>query len=190
MPHDEKRFDPQRMAYLISPERESRWNPNQFVARLGMQAGQTVLDLGAGPGFWTLPLAGIVGPQGIVWALDVSRELLDGLAARNPPPQVRSLQSTLPQIDLPAGVVDFVFGGFVFHEVEPPETLAREVRRVLKPGGHVAILDWRPDAVGDLGPPRYHRLPPERIVSALQAAGFAQTAATWQDDDAYLVEGR
>jgi ubiquinone/menaquinone biosynthesis C-methylase UbiE len=144
--------------------------------------------LGSGPGFWTLPLAEIVGETGLVWALDVSQELLDALAARNPPPQVRLLHTELPQITLPDASVDLAWLALVYHEVEPPEQLVTELLRVVRGGGHVAILDWRPDAESDAGPPRAHRVRPDQVIARLQAAGFMQAVQTWQDTDYYLVE--
>lgn len=188
MPHDEKRFDPQRKGFLLGAEREAHWQPLHFLARLGLVPGQTVLDLGSGPGFWTLPLAQIVGADGKVIALDDSRELLDDLAARNPPAQVRLLPSSLPAIDLPDQSVDLAWAAFVFHEVEPPQRLAAELRRVVRPSGRIAVLDWRPDAAGEAGPPRGHRVGPEQVAAHLAAAGFADPALTWQDEDTYLVE--
>jgi ubiquinone/menaquinone biosynthesis C-methylase UbiE len=188
MSHDEKRFDPQRQHRLLSAERQAYWNPPQFLARLNLQPGQTILDLGAGPGFWTLPLAEIVGATGRVWAVDVSQELLDTLASRNPPVQVHFKKSELPLIDLPNVSADFAWLAFVFHEVEPPEKLASELRRVLRTGARVAVLDWRPDAEGTQGPPRADRVSPEQVIGWLSAVGFTSAHTTWQDTDNYLVE--
>ncbi len=189
MPHDEKRFDPQRQHRLLSAERQAYWNPPQFLTRFGLRAGQTALDLGAGPGFWTLPLAEIVGATGEVWAVDVSQELLDTLATRKPPAQVRLHRSELPTIDLPDAFADFAWLAFVFHEVEPPEKLASELFRVVRPGARVAVLDWRPDAEGTQGgPPRADRVSPEQVSAWLTAAGFTAAQATWHDPDSYLVE--
>lgn len=183
-----RRFDPRHRQALLDVGRQTRWNPTDFLARLGLQPGQTVLDLGCGPGFWTLPLAEIVGSAGTVWALDVSQEMLNALAERRPPPQVRLLRCELPTIDLPDNSVDQVWAAFIFHEVERPEQLAAEMRRVTRPSGRVAVLDWRPDPESDDGPPRSHRLWPERVGEYLRKAGFGETAQTWQDGDGYLVE--
>ncbi len=188
MSHDARRFNPGRKGMLLSAERAAHWDPPRFLARMGLQPGQAVLDLGSGPGFWTIPLADLVGPAGKVWALDVSQELLDDLALRHPPAQVELLQSDLPKMALAAATVDLAWAAFVFHEVEPPTALAAELRRVVKPGGRVAVLDWRPDAIGEDGPPRPHRLSPEQVAAWLTAAGFHSAGRVWQDDDTYLVE--
>ncbi len=187
--HDDRRFDPRHRQILTSAERWAQWDPPQFLARLGIHAGQSVADLGSGPGFWTLPLAELVGPTGQVWALDASQEMLDALASHNPPEQVRLLRAELPKLALPDGSIDLVWTAFVFHEVQPPEELARELHRVLKPGGRAIILDWRPDATSEKGPPRAHRFMPDQVASWLRAAGFARAEKTWQDADNYIIEG-
>jgi ubiquinone/menaquinone biosynthesis C-methylase UbiE len=190
MTQNERRFDPEKKNALTGAERQARWNPAGLLAGLGIRAGQTVLDLGCGPGFWTFPLADIVGADGAVWALDVSQEMLDALAGHNLPAQVRLLRSDLPDIDLPDSSVDWIWGAFVVHEVEPLEGLAAEMRRVLRPGGQLAILDWRPDAAHGDGPPRQHRVAPQQVIEQLRAAGFQRAAQTWQDEDAYLIEAQ
>lgn len=183
----ERRFDPHHRELLLDPARWAKWDPPRLLATLDLHPGESVVDLGCGPGFWTFPLAEIVGPEGVVWALDVSPEMLEALAARHPPRQVRPLRSELPHIDLPDASVDAVWGAFVVHEVEPLDALMREIHRVLRPGGRVGLLDWRPDAVSEEGPPRSHRVAPEVVRQALEAAGFHILPTGWQHEDAYLI---
>ena len=190
MNFDDRRFDHRKMDMLMGADRRARWNPSTFINRFDIRPGASVLDLGSGPGFWTFPLADKVGAQGTVWALDVSQEMLDELAKRNPPKQVRLLQSELPKIDLPDSSFDLIWMAFVFHEVTPPQKLAEEIFRLAKTEGVAAVLDWRPDAVGEGGPPRHHRLSVEQVSGFLRQAGFRSVEKAWQDDDAYLIEAR
>ncbi len=187
---DDRRFDHRKMDMLMGADRQARWNPSAFISRFDIRPGASVLDLGSGPGFWTFPLADKVGAQGAVWALDISQEMLDELSQRNPPKQVHTLRSELPKIDLPDSNFDLIWMAFVFHEVMPPQKLADEMFRVAKAEGVVAVLDWRPDAAGEGGPPRHHRLSIEQVIGFLHQAGFQSVEKTWQDGDAYLIEAR
>lgn len=186
MSNNDKRFDPQKRHGLLSEERQAHWNPLQFLQQFAIQPGQAALDLGCGPGFWTLPLADIVGLSGKVWALDVSQEMLDTLAEQNPPAQVVPLLGELPQIGLETAVSDFIWTAFVYHEVEGSD-LAAEMLRVARPGGRVAILEWRPDAADQSGPPSDHRVWPDQVKLELQQAGFSQITEAWHDANAYLI---
>lgn len=186
MTDNDKRFDPAKRHGLLSEERQARWNPPTFLRQFGLRPGQAALDLGSGPGFWTLPLANIVGPAGKVWALDVSQEMLDTLVEQQPPAHVVPLLGELPAIGLETDVADFVFAAFVYHEVEG-DRLATEMLRVTRPGGQVAILEWRPDGTHQAGPPNHHRVWPDAVQRELQRAGFTRVAEAWRDAEAYLI---
>ena len=157
MSDNDKRFKPENYQALLSAERQARWDPPQFFQHFPVQLGDAVLELGCGPGFWTLPLAGMVGTKGRVWALDVSQEMFEALEAQKPPAQVVPVVGELPAIDLEPSVVDFIWAAFVYHEVKG-DGLATEMLRVTRPGGQIAVLEWRPDGAkesnppGDLGP--------------------------------------
>jgi len=187
---DDRRFDYHKMHALTGADRQARWDPPRFLNRFNIQPGASVLDLGSGPGFWTFPLAEKVGASGAVWALDVSQEMLDELAKHNPPKQVRLLQSELPKIKLPDSSLDWIWTAFVFHEVTPSQELAKEMFRVARTEGIVAVLDWRPDALGEGGAPLHHRMSVAQVTGFLRAAGFRSVEKTWQDDDAYLIEAK
>ncbi len=173
------------MSFFLSEQRQARWQPRQFLDRFNLPAGTQVVDLGCGPGFWTLPLADIAGAKGMVWAVDVNRGMLDILQKRNPPEQVHLLESELCCSALESDSVDFVWAAFVLHEVPDLQQQLRELHRI---GKRVGILEWRPDAIRTVGPPLNERLASERLITALRAEGFTAVKQTWQDDDAYLVE--
>jgi len=186
----ERRFNPELAHRLISPEREARWQPRQFLEKLGLNTGQQVVDLGCGPGFWTFPLAEVVGPTGTVWAVDISPEMLQLLRERGLPEHVRPVLAALPDVPLPEKCVDWVWTAFTFHEVEPFPAFAALLARLVRPAGHVIVLEWRPDAASEQGPPRHHRLAPEQIQSWLIEAGLTHVHLVWQDEDTYLITAR
>jgi ubiquinone/menaquinone biosynthesis C-methylase UbiE len=190
MPQHEHRFDPSHKNALIGSERWARWNPPQLLATAGVRAAAIVADIGCGPGFWTIPIADMVGPTGQVIALDVSQELLDALVALKPPAHVRAARGELPTIALPDESVDILWVAFVFHEVEPVPRFVTEMRRVLRRGGTLAVLDWRPDARSTDGPPRHHRLSSDQVRRYIEAGGFVVNDSAWLDDDAYLITAK
>ncbi len=184
--HD-RRFRPEHAHRLISPEREAEWQPRRFLADLGLPPGITVADLGCGPGFWTLPLAEGVGPNGRVWAVDVSPQMLDMLRRRGRPDNVIPLVAALPHVPLRDHSVDWVWTAFTFHEVLPFEAFAAALARLVRPGGRVWVLEWRPDAQRPHGPPRDHRLWPADVVAYLEEAGLQAARLHWQNADTYLI---
>jgi ubiquinone/menaquinone biosynthesis C-methylase UbiE len=187
MKKDNRRFDPQKRGMLVGPERLARWEPTHLLLLAGLQMDQSALDLGCGPGFWTLPIAEIVGKDGQVIALDASPEMLRSLAAQSPPAHVRLMQGELPTISLSDASMDFIWAALVFHEVTPAASLATEARRVLRPAHRLAVLEWRTDAASSIGPPRGRRLSPQQLNACLLSAGFHEFHLMWQDEDTYLA---
>jgi len=110
-----------------------------------LKGDELVLDVGAGSGFFSLLVAERL-ESGKVICLDASSAMLDhldrraklkGLGAR-----VRTLVSDATSAGIDDGSVDLVISCFVLHELKEPEAAVAEMRRVLKPGGRVAIIDF------------------------------------------------
>jgi SAM-dependent methyltransferase len=114
--------------------------------RAGIAPGHTVLDVGCGPGFAALDLAGIVGVHGQVLAVDRSRrflEVLDRTAAERSLPSVRTFEQDLDQEELPgAGQVDAAWCRWVFAFVQDPRGLLARIARALRPGGALVFHEY------------------------------------------------
>jgi SAM-dependent methyltransferase len=113
--------------------------------RAGLAAGQTVLDLGCGPGHATLDLAEIAGPKGRVIAIDQSRRFLDHLAMRTRErgwTHVESYERDLDAGELPAVRVDFAWCRWIFAFVREPEALLARVAGTLNPGGTIVLHEY------------------------------------------------
>ena len=155
----------------------------------GFAAGPVGSRFGSGPGFWTLPLASIVGSVGRVWAIDASRELLDDLAARTPPAQVQIVESVLPNTGLPMSRL--TLPGSPLYSTRwnhrPVQCRTAPDREAGRRRGRARLAARRS---GRGWSPRAHRVGPNQVVRWLQAAGFTQAGLTWQDDDSYLVQAR
>lgn len=108
----------------------------------------TVVDVGAGSGYYSLAIAREL-KRGKVISLDLSQEMLQHLREaakkRGLADRVEVLESSAYQIRLGDGSVDMAIANGVFHELAHPELALREMVRVLRPGGHVIVTDFRAD---------------------------------------------
>lgn len=176
----ERRFNPDRAHLLEDPERKTWLPPDAVLAALHLHAGETVVDIGAGTGYFALPIAAAVGPGGLVLAVDVAPRMLERLQARLAEAAVGNVQGfegEASSTGLPSACADMVFMANVWHEFEDHAAVLGEARRLLKPAGRVALLDWRPDAEPVHGPPLAHRISSGAAQASLEAAGFAVDSA-------------
>jgi ubiquinone/menaquinone biosynthesis C-methylase UbiE len=162
---------------LLRPERAEAQPPDAIMALVAPKPGETVLDLGSGPGYVALPLAQRVGAAGRVIAADIAEEPLSLLReAAAAMPQVSTVLVEEARLPLPDASVDAALMVNVLHELADPMASLAELRRVLRAGGRLGIVDWDPAAPGR-GPRTEERVPPERAGEWLRAAGFAPEPA-------------
>ncbi len=188
MGHDHHhKFDPADAARLDDPRRRDVLPPAPLVAALPLHPGDRVADLGTGTGYWLRALLDAAPAGTRFWAVDTETAMLDHLAdrLRDHPRRadVMTVRSTEHAVPLPDASVDVAVMGMVYHELADRRGYLAEVRRLLVPGGRLAIIDWAvlpPDAERTMGPPNDERVPFETAKAELAAAGF---------DDVVRVEG-
>lgn len=172
----ERRFHPSQMHRLEDPDRLRWLPPAEVLAALGLQPGWSVADIGAGTGYFTLPIASAVGPSGRVFAVDVSPEMLERLHVRLAEAgilHVERIQAEASATHLPTASCHCVFLANVWHEFDDHPAVLAEARRILRPAGRIALLDWRPDVEREQGPPLEHRIAPKAARHSLEQAGFS-----------------
>ncbi len=180
------KFDPQRIERLISEERRSQIQPEAVLRDAGLKEGGYIADIGCGPGFFTIPASMIVGPGGLVYALDTQEEMLARLMSRGLPPNVipkRSGEHSFPMDD---NRLDFALIAYVLHETEDKALSIKEVKRVLKPGGIVLIIDWK-KIKEEKGPPVEERLTEAECIGLLHRAGFSSIKGSSMNPSHYRI---
>jgi len=132
--------------WLDRPERESEEAPDQAIHLLGLRAGMTVADVGAGTGYMSLRMARRVGPTGKVYANDLQPEMLEKLRAnsqREKLANVETVQGTASDPKLPKNAIDLVLLVDVYHEFSEPQAMLDHIREALKPDGRLVLLEYR-----------------------------------------------
>ena len=133
----------QHGAWLATPVRRLVHRPERILRGL-IARGETVADIGCGPGFFTLPMARLVGESGSVIAVDLQEGMLEmlraraereGLAAR-----IRTHQCSETELGL-ADAVDFALAFYMVHEVPDVRGLLSQVRAMLKPEGRFLLVE-------------------------------------------------
>ncbi|MEO5340698.1 MAG: methyltransferase domain-containing protein [Magnetococcus sp. MYC-9] len=176
-------FNPARATSLLDPQQRFIADPLALVREMGIQSGMRVVDLGCGAGFFTQALLETVGAAGRVVAVELQEPILALLRERlSGHSRLDMIVANLLDTGLESGGWDAVFVAFTLHEV-PVATALIEIRRVLRPGGLLAILDWghartcpERETGRHAGPPEEERLLPDVLRRQLLEAGWRETA--------------
>ena len=130
-----------------------RWlqTPNKVIERSGIKPGMTVMDLGCGSGAYTPFVARVVGEQGKVYAVDIQAAMLKQLErklARAENKDIKNIelkQASAHDLPFEDGALDLAYMVTVLPEVPDRSRALQEIKRVLKPGGILAVTEWLPD---------------------------------------------
>ncbi|RME24379.1 MAG: methyltransferase domain-containing protein [Deltaproteobacteria bacterium] len=176
--HHHKRFSPDQLEKLHDEQRRKFQPPEPVVSWAAGRMPSRVLDVGVGIGYFAIPLAKAL-PDARIIALDVEPKMLaaldkrldrEGLAERVD--KLMAAADEGPGWGLEAQSVDLVLAINMLHELDYPEEFARRVSEVLAPRGALLVVDWRPDAAIDEGPPRQHRLSEQKAAEIFGTAGL------------------
>ena len=175
------------VAPIVSPRwstehaRDNAGEAKTVIAALEPLKGRTVADIGAGEGYYEPHLAHAVGPRGRVVAEDIDAATVATLARRvRPLKNVTALLGRPDDVALAPASIDVVLMVHMYHEITQPYALLWRLRRSLKVGGRVAIVDAdRPTAD--------HGTPPALLTCELGAIGYARTSMRPIGDGAYLA---
>jgi SAM-dependent methyltransferase len=140
-------------------------------ARAGICAGQTVLDVGAGPGWASADLAELVGPEGRVIALERSPSFAAALRSRGLP-NVEVREQDVAEGDFGAAFADASWCRWVLSFVTAPERTVGHIARALKPGGVAVFHEYADYGAWRLMPPdRDHERFREAVIRSWRDAG-------------------
>ena len=164
------------MAYLFTGT--ELINPVNVLEKAGIRADMTVADFGCGTlGHYVFPAAAMVGQRGKVYAVDILKSVLDGIEGRRKLEAEQNVVEVWGDIESPHGVPlpdDSLDIGLLINNLfmsKSKEAMVRECTRMVKHGGTMIIIDWKPSGAA-FGPPGESRVAPETAKQLAAAAGL------------------
>lgn len=152
---------------LENPKRDEWQRPHEVITALKLRPDEAVADIGAGSGYFTRRLARHAGK---VYAVDIDARLLEMIGKAG----LKNVQTVLATGDdpkLPEGAVDTVFICDVLHHIGGRPAYYEKLKKALKPGGRVVIIDFYKRKL-PVGPPEGMKLSEEQVTKEFLAAGF------------------
>ena len=175
------KFDFLKLEKLNSPERKKLLPADEILRKLGLRSGMKMAEIGCGSGFFSFPAAAIAGKEGFVWGVDINQEFLDYCNDRAKEDHVSNiafLRGEESKIPLGEGAADVVLMALVLHELKDPKTYFKEIKRVVKQGGKIFVVEWQKKAMQE-GPSFDERIGVDEINE--MAAGIGMRVVSEQE---------
>ncbi|WP_422082491.1 class I SAM-dependent methyltransferase [Ulvibacterium sp.] len=155
-----------------SPERDSYQHPQKVLEHLGDIQGQTIVDIGAGSGYFSVKLA---EKGAIVIAADVDEKFQEFLQNRIEKNNLKNIETRKIPYDSPnlkEKEADMVLIVNTYHHIENRSNYFAKVKKGTKPDGELVIIDFFKSET-PVGPPLDHKLPIDIVVNELKKAGYS-----------------
>ena len=184
-------FDVNNKKKLDSPKRREMLPIRTVLTKIGLTEGAKFADIGCGIGYFSIPAADVIGPKGIVYALDVSEEMIEELDKKieeNDIDNIRTVLTDKYNFKLEDNSVSYSFICTVLHEIDDSVAFINEAKRILVAGGKIVVVEWI-KSESDWGPPLDHRLGSSDVKIILHDAGFKEISYVELNEYFYIVKG-
>jgi ubiquinone/menaquinone biosynthesis C-methylase UbiE len=177
-----------KISFLDSNQRERLIPPETLISQMPIQKNHTLLDIGAGSGFFTIPMAESTSSK--VYAMDPDRRMLSVIeekAKEKGLTNIELIQDYLENSSIKNDSIDFVMASLILHEVSSLTKALSNIFEVLKTGGHLLCLEYEKDDSIIEGPPMSIRIGSEELEKTLLLIGFKIVEKTKINDAIYTV---
>ena len=168
-----KLFPPEKIDIL---ERPREWQDiDEIMYRMRIRKGDVVADIGAGSGYFTIPLARKVGTEGRVYAEDIQKEMTDYISQKVKKLQLKNIRIILGKVEnplIPNNSLNHAFIANTYHELERPLLLLNNIKKDLRSHGKLTIIDWDPTKGPTFGPPKEAKVPFDTVIKEAEKVGF------------------
>ena len=151
-------------------------DPVEIIKIAGIKEGDKVADFGCGPGYFSIPIANLVGESGEVYAFDVLSAALEALDSRARLEGIDNISSQRANLEkyesseLEDESVDWVILKDILFQNRNKENILKEAHRILRKGGKILVMEW--DNNLSVGPDKKLRIDPDDLGELILDAGF------------------
>lgn len=159
---------------LEDPKRDAYQKPHEVLQALELKAGETIADIGAGSGYFALRFSQHVGDQGRVYAVDIEPNMVRHMNRRIRDAGLQNVTTILADPDDPLLAersIGLFFFCDVWHHVENQTKYLDLIKKMLKPGGQVVMIDFHKKDL-PVGPPLKMKIAREELLKQMEQNGF------------------
>ncbi|AXV37509.1 MAG: class I SAM-dependent methyltransferase [Methanobacteriaceae archaeon] len=149
--------------------------PLKIIEKLNIEKGMVVGDVGTGGGYFAIEFSKKVGQKGKVYAIDINKEFLDFISDNIEKKGIKNIEIKLANpynLNLPGKSVDLFFQRNVFHHLSEPLEYFKNIKKILKDNGRIAIIDYKKKKfsfTGLFG----HYTSKNTLIETMDSAGFS-----------------
>lgn len=150
--------------------------PDQILEAIALRPAESIADIGAGGGYFSLRFAEIIGGEGKVYAVDTNPEFLEFIknsAKERRLDNVIPILATEERLDLPEGSLDFLFMRNITHHIPNRVKYFGDLKDLLKPDGKIIIIEYKKSKSFSFRGIFGHYVPKEIIVREMEEAGYS-----------------
>lgn len=184
MHHSHHKHSKGKISYLESPQRRKEFSPEQLLNRIPFKETDSILDFGAGTGYFSIPIA--KRTTGDVYALDIDTTMLEIIKEKALKEQITNIvpvKGSIEELSSPDGTIDVIIASLVLHEIQPLGPLLQQMKNVLNKDGYFICLELKPKESSDKGP----RITLEGMEREMIEAGFQITEKYFPSESLYML---
>jgi arsenite methyltransferase len=162
------------IAMLENPQRDAEQKPEEVIQVLDIKPGETLADIGAGSGYFTFRFARKVGENGRVYAVDINADMILYMNRYIRDKKIKNVTTILSAPDDPLlgdASINRFFICNTFHHIPKRPAYIALMKKMLKPGGQVIIVDYKKGQL-PVGPPPEMKLARRDVIGEMEAGGF------------------
>jgi len=146
--------------------------PELIMDTIGVKSGMIIGEVGAGEGYFTFKLSNRVGTSGKIYANDIKKNVLDRIKDKAEEEKIENIQIVIGETEdplFPVNELDMIVMMLVYHDLEKPVVFFQNLKKYLKPGANVVIIDRDPERWGQ---GENHFMAKEEILESVEKSGY------------------